>query len=337
MGIVQLPTALVAQVGNIPTLKTMGTTDNFSTITTAGYLNAVNADGFAVSNNDLIFVEYSLNQATGVGTIGIFTVSITNGVITLVEWINPGDVLLPVVNNDFANFNGTSGQIKDAGYSPSNAAKTKVVMANGTVAANNLAVFTDTAGTIGQNLASLNNVANSSATPGTVRSIVGQISSTATTQTSGNLVGVRGVVNMVGSSTSAYIYGVQGKIIATGTLASGQFQAGVFGQLDLSAATLNAGQIAAVWGDWGTTGATATNMTGANGFAFTNTTANVLNSQFYMYGPATDWFELNDNSGAYGASYITSGGSGGLSGTIKKLAISINGVQYYIPCATIVS
>ena len=172
----------------------------------------------------------------------------------------------------------------------------------------------------------------SSATPGTIRALTGSISDTATTVTSGNLVGVRGSVNIVGAS-GGFFYGAQGKVIATGTLSGSSWTAGVFGQLDISAATINAGQTAALWGDYGATSGTLTSATGMRGIAMTNTTAAVLNSQIYLYGKATYLLELAGDA----TSYITSGGSGGLSGTIKKLAIEVDGVAYYIPCATVVS
>ena len=61
----------------------------------------------------------------------------------------------------------------------------------------------------------------SSATSGTIRAMIGSMTNTATTMTSGNLVGVRGAINSVGAS-GGFLYGVQGKIIPTGTL-SGSF------------------------------------------------------------------------------------------------------------------
>lgn len=132
-----------------PRLNTMITTDNLAKITTAGYLNNQNINGNPVLPTDVFHVYYSFNVLTQRGTFGIFTLtySITTG-YTLVEWANPGDVLLPVVSGDFAVFNGTSGQIKDAGYLPSNAAKTVVPMMNAAVTLNHIAQFADTAGTL---------------------------------------------------------------------------------------------------------------------------------------------------------------------------------------------
>lgn len=62
-----------------------------------------------------------------------------------------GTVILPVVAGDFVNFASTSGDLRDDGYSPTDATKTKVVMANGAVIADYMAVYKDTAGTIGIN------------------------------------------------------------------------------------------------------------------------------------------------------------------------------------------
>lgn len=59
-----------------------------------------------------------------------------------------GAVTLPVVDGDFTVFNGTAGGLKDAGYSASNAAKTKVVMAGSAVQVGYLAHFVDTSGTV---------------------------------------------------------------------------------------------------------------------------------------------------------------------------------------------
>lgn len=61
-----------------------------------------------------------------------------------------GTVTLPVTDGDFVVFDGTLGGLKDAGYSATNAAKTKVVMANGAVTSGGLAVYKDTAGTVGE-------------------------------------------------------------------------------------------------------------------------------------------------------------------------------------------
>lgn len=203
--------------------------------------------------------------------------------------------------------------------------------------AGNIVIFSGSTPALTENVASLNNVANSSATPGTVRSIYGEITSTATTMTSGNLVGVRGAVNMVGAS-GGFIYGTQGKVIATGTLSGSEWTVGLFGQLDISAATVNAGQMAPIWGDYGATSGTLTDQTGLYGIAMTNTTAAVLQGQLYLYGGAQNLMLLNTNSGLSGVTYFKNSGTGSGSwgnGTpptpSKVLKILVDGTAYYLP------
>ena len=177
------------------------------------------------------------------------------------------------------------------------------------------------------------NTVTSSATPGTVRAFTGLLTNSATVMTSGNIVGVRGAVNMVGAS-GGFAYGVQGKVVPTGTLSGSSWTAPVFAQFDISSATINAGQTAPVWADYGASAGTLTSVTGMRMFAGTNTIASLtLHAMDYRYGKASNLFELDGNAGTY----ITSGGAGTLSGTIEKIAIVIDGVQYYIPCATVIS
>lgn len=113
MGILQLPTPIAANTGNIPNIKTMCTTDNLAAITAAAYLNSVNLEGYPVSSTDEIHVTYSFNTVTQSGTLGIFTVSITNGVITLVEQNSSHGVTatLPTTVGNIATYSNTAGDI----------------------------------------------------------------------------------------------------------------------------------------------------------------------------------------------------------------------------------
>lgn len=133
-----------------PRRCTMITTDSLATITTAGYLNNQNYSGNSLLPTDIFDVLYLFNESTQTGVYGVFQLTFSSSTgFTLNLWENPGNVLLPVVNNDFANFNGTSGQIKDSGYSPTDPAKTKVVMLNAAPTINHVAIFTNANGTIG--------------------------------------------------------------------------------------------------------------------------------------------------------------------------------------------
>ena len=284
--------------GFSPKIPRVITTSTLTQVTTAGWWNNNPINGETALNPQDL-VCICYAYGTSSQATALFAVSISSGIVTLS--LADADIVTPTTAGNVAIYNNTSGQLT-------------------------------------QNIAALNNVANTSATPGTVRSIYGEITSTATTQTSGNLVGVRGSVTFVGSSTSAYIYGTQGKLIASGTLASGQFQAGVFGQLDIHAATINGGQLAPIWGDYGTTSGTLSDQTGLYGIAMTNTTAAVLQGQIYLYGGAQNLMYLNTNAGLSGVTYFKNAGTGSGSwgnGTpptpTKVLKISVDGTAYYLP------
>lgn len=85
-----------------------------------------------------------------------------------------GVVGAPVTIGDFAVFQSTSGNLEDLGYLPSDATKTRVVMAGSAVVANNIAHFVDTAGTIDDTAAAVTNMgsiyAGASGTAGVLRS-----------------------------------------------------------------------------------------------------------------------------------------------------------------------
>lgn len=317
----------------------MVTTNTLAEVATTGYLTAqipnltaVNSGTWEWQANDMVLVSASDGDA-------FFTLSANLSSLLLYSTAGNGAVSLPVVSGDFVVFDGTLGALKDAGYSASDPAKTKVVMANGATVAGNIAVFTDTAGTIDDNQANVTNATTTaSATPGTIRSLVGAISGSNATMTSGNLVGVRGAVTLVGAS-GGFLYGTQGKVIASGTMSGSSWSAGLFGQLDISAATVNAGQMAPIWGDYGTTSGTMTDTTGLRGVVMTNTTAAVLNAQDYRYGNATYLLELAGAGGTlnYYAAAGTSAGSAGDAAHCaaqQVIKIEINGVAAYIPVFT---
>jgi hypothetical protein len=116
MGVIQYPTPIPTTVGVKPNLRFMTTTDNLSTITTAGYLNGVNADTASpLSNNDIILALYSYNVNTNAGSFAILTVSISTatGSITLSNWGDSGGVVLPTIANHIATYTNTSGTLSE--------------------------------------------------------------------------------------------------------------------------------------------------------------------------------------------------------------------------------
>lgn len=379
MGIISINTDTTGQVQVLPRRVKIITTDGLATVTAAGYLNQEVLSTYAIFTSDIFDIFYSWSIDTQSGSYDEFLCSISNGIITLSVVPASGVTTPTIANhiavytNTLGHFGedaatainggnlqaGLSGTAGTMASFPSAALSGKLVLAAVTNAGGNFNTTISNASSVGQSqvisvpdsgAATANfildnkpsgqtvSAASSSATPGTLRALVGSFTESATTMTSGNVVGVRGVVNAVGAS-GGFIYGVQGKIVATGTLSGSLWAPAVFGQLDVSAATINGAQVAALWGDWGTTGATATDLSGCRGIVFTNTTANVLNAQDYRYGNATYLLELAGAGGTlnYYAAAGTSAGSAGNAthcAAQQVIKIEINGVAAYIPVFT---
>jgi hypothetical protein len=88
MSLLQLARVSVGEVGLLPGNVKMVSTANLGAVTTAGYLNGAGnqLSTINLSPSDIIEALYSFNAATGVGTFALFTVSITNGIITLAKY-----------------------------------------------------------------------------------------------------------------------------------------------------------------------------------------------------------------------------------------------------------
>jgi hypothetical protein len=162
-----------------------------------------------------------------------------------------------------------------------------------------------------------------SATPGTSRAIYGKYT-TFTSMTSGNLVGTRGEVTMGGNVTgTAFLYGAQGKIITgANTINVGSsYVAGVFGQLDLTGATVTSGYVCGVASDiFGVSSGTVA----ADLFYGQHADGGTINSYFRAYGKATSVFEFDTNSGTQ----ITSTGTA--STPNGHMVVKVNGVSRYL-------
>lgn len=154
MAILSITTDVAGQTGGfiggvVPRRVAIVSTDNLATVTTAGYLNNASKEtGFNILPTDVIDMWYGYVSGNSTGTFEVFTPSISNGVITLVQWANPGDVLLPVVSGDFAVFNGTTGQIKDSGSAPSASSQPFVVVSPGSLTSGNFPRLNDANGTL---------------------------------------------------------------------------------------------------------------------------------------------------------------------------------------------
>lgn len=111
MGIINISIGEVGQEGERPRRNKIVTTDALSVVTAAGYLN----NGVLprpLDKTDIFDIIYSYSVVSGAGTYDQFICSISAaGVVTLSVEVSAGNVLLPVVANHIAAFNGTSGQI----------------------------------------------------------------------------------------------------------------------------------------------------------------------------------------------------------------------------------
>jgi hypothetical protein len=166
-----------------------------------------------------------------------------------------------------------------------------------------------------------------SATPGTLRTLYGKIVSY-TTMTSGNLVGVRGEVTLGGSvSTGCFLYGVQGKVIyGANTVAAGSGAVcGVYGQLDVSGATLTSGYNCALSANiYGHNSGTATALWGIYVEA---AGGGVITSYIRCFGKAVYVLDLESN---VHADVMKTSGSNGSVGAGGYLKINVEGSTRYI-------
>ena len=142
MTILNINTDYTGQVGILPRTVKIICDDSYATVTTAGYLNNSVQNPYNYYPTDVFLISYASNA------FGIFKPSFSGTTITLSAWVNPGNVTLPVVSGNLPKFSGTTGLMVDSLISPSNAAKTKLASVNAATVANEVATFSDTAGTV---------------------------------------------------------------------------------------------------------------------------------------------------------------------------------------------
>lgn len=172
MPIQSITTEFTGEIGVSPRMVRITCNDDADTIMAENYLQSAQKNGYTFYPTDFINVSY-------LDGFGVFQPEMSNGNITLVSnndiqsdpditgnlpmYYNQAAVLtdsgiaassVPVISGatvvgDIPKFSTTSGGIVDSGASFSNAAKTKIAMADAATVTNNLVKATDTAGTIG--------------------------------------------------------------------------------------------------------------------------------------------------------------------------------------------
>lgn len=145
------------------TLSQVGTADFI--LNNQASIIAANSGAFSWNANDMVLV-YASNGW------GFFTIS--SDFNSLTPFVFGGSVVgAPVTIGDFAVFQSTSGNLEDLGYLPSDASKTRVVMAGSAVVANHIALFQDTTGTIDDTAATaINNGSIQAGLSGTAGSFI---------------------------------------------------------------------------------------------------------------------------------------------------------------------
>lgn len=145
-----------------------------------------------------------------------------------------------------------------------------------------------------------------------------------------SLYPVRGTVNITAGTTikEVFAFGVRAAATIAGVIdqTSSTRVGALFAKLDVSAATLTAGQVSVAWFDWGSTASTPTSAE-CNVIRVQNTTAAVINSLIYGYGKATYFMDLSDN----GAGWFVATAPTSLA---KSLKVLVNGTTYYVALYT---
>ncbi len=153
-------TTIARDFNDSPNIVRMESSDSLATVAGAGYLTA-QADNLATINSGTwTWLESDMVLVFASDGLGLFTLSSDLTTLELYSTAGNGAVSLPVVDGDFTVFDGTLGALKDAGYSASDPAKTKVVMAGSAVQVGYIAHFIDTDGTIDDTAGAVINAGN---------------------------------------------------------------------------------------------------------------------------------------------------------------------------------
>jgi len=162
--------------GFSPRIVRIVTDSTLAQVTAAGWYK--NAAPNQLVPSDKVEIYYS--SGSSLAANAFFDVAIAAGVVTLS--VAESNIILPVVSGHFANFSGTSGALADLGFLPSDATKTRVVMAGSAVVIGHMALFTDTTGTVDDTAATaINNgtIQSGLAAGGVVGNFVGYPTTTA--------------------------------------------------------------------------------------------------------------------------------------------------------------
>lgn len=101
------------QVGMQPSFPRIFTSDSLATITTTGWIDNKQTPR-PLTTTDVVQIMYAFNEDTQTGIYQEFTVAVNDGVTTLTEYVNPANIDLPTAANRLAYFTDTAGTLSAA-------------------------------------------------------------------------------------------------------------------------------------------------------------------------------------------------------------------------------
>lgn len=140
-------TAITRDWGDNVAIVRITTTNTLAQASVADYITAQSANIIAANNGQFqwLLSDMCLVYASD----GWMFASISADFTSLEPLVFSTNVVgTPVTIGDFAVFASTGGNLEDLGYLPSDASKTRVVMAGSAVVVNHIAKFVDTTGTV---------------------------------------------------------------------------------------------------------------------------------------------------------------------------------------------
>lgn len=141
-------TSLKRDFVDSPNIVRMETTNTLAQVEATGYLATQLDNIVEINSGTWTWLASDMILCYASDGLQLFTLNSDLDDFVVYSTAGNGAVTLPVVSGNFTTFDGTLGALGDLGYLPSNAAKTRVVMAGGAVVANHIALFQDTTGTI---------------------------------------------------------------------------------------------------------------------------------------------------------------------------------------------
>jgi hypothetical protein len=153
-------TSLKRDFVDSPNIVRMETTNTLAQVEATGYLATQSDIILQINSGTWTWLPSDMILCYASDGLQLFTLNTALDDFVVYSTAGNGAVTLPVVSGNFTTFDGTLGALGDLGYSPSDATKTKVVMAGSAVQVGYIAHFIDTAGTIDDTAGNVINAGN---------------------------------------------------------------------------------------------------------------------------------------------------------------------------------